>query len=84
MFYPLKWLKRFNFGYKNSYLIYQRNINISPTYWRKIKIYISRGLYPVRFYGGVFLKPNAYKFGMFALTRKPFAIPEKKTRIKKR
>ena len=84
MFYPLKWLKRFNFGSKNTYLVYQRQINVSPKYWRKIKFYISRGLYPVKFYGGSVLKENKYKFGMFALTRKPFAIPEKKIRTKKR
>lgn len=84
MYYPLKWLKRLNFGTKKTYIIYQRSLNISAKYWRKVSIFTSRGLYPVKYYGGINLLPNRYKYGMFAFTRKPFAIPEKRLRIKKR
>ena len=64
--------------------MYQRSINISPEYIRTFHVFTSRGLYPVRYYGGALLRPNVYKYGMFAFTRKPFAIPEKKVRGRKR
>lgn len=52
---------------------------MSRYYFKKKRVYVSRGLYPVKFYGGKNLDNCKLKYGSFSFTRKPFAIPEKKT-----
>lgn len=64
-------------------MLYQRSQNIPARSLRKKAVYISRGLYPTRYLQRSLVKPNVLKYGMFSFTRKPFAIPEKKTRKKR-
>jgi hypothetical protein len=78
MFFSLRILKNLNLSKKSYIYIYKRSQNISLYYFKKKRIYISRGLYPVKFYGGKQLQKTKYKFGAFSFTRKPFAIPESK------
>lgn len=83
MFFSLRILKNLNLK-KNKYIyLYKRNQNISKKLFFKKRIYISRGLYPVKYYGGQFLNFKHYKYGDFSFTRKPFAIPEKKQHKKR-
>lgn len=64
---------------KQAYVyLYKRSLNVSRYYFRKKRIYVTRGLYPVKYYGGKSLNKCNLKFGSFSFTRKPFAIPEKK------
>lgn len=78
MFFSLRILKKLNFEKKRFFYLYQRNQSISRKLFRRKRIYISRGLYPVRYYGGVYFYKSSLKYGDFSFTRKPFAIPEKK------
>lgn len=64
-------------------MLFQRSQNVPKRSLKKKAIYISRGLYPVLFYTRAVVKPATIKYGMFSFTRKPFAIPEKKTRKKR-
>lgn len=83
MFFSLRILKKLNFSKKSFLILYKRSQNISKYYFKKKRIYISRGLYPVLYYGGYHLNKCTLKFGSYSFTRKPFAIPEKKTHKKR-
>ena len=78
MFFSLRLLKAINLDKKPYIYLYRRSLNISRYYLRRKRIYITRGLYPVKYYGGLNLNRCDLKFGSFSFTRKPFAIPEKK------
>lgn len=82
MFFPLHLVKKLNLSKKKYIALSIRSLNISKFYFFNKRVYIDRGLYPVRYYGSV--KDCKAKFGMFSFTRKPFAIPEKKTPRRKR
>lgn len=79
MFFSLRLLKQINLDTKRYVYLYNRSLNVSRYYFKKKRIYVSRGLYPVKFYGGKNLDNCKLKYGSFSFTRKPFAIPEKKT-----
>lgn len=78
MFFSLRLLKAINLDKKPYVYLYRRSLNVSRYYFSKKRIYVSRGLYPVKYYGGKGLVRCDLKFGSFSFTRKPFAIPEKK------
>lgn len=82
MFISIRLLKELNFTKKKYILIYKRSQNITKKRFSKKNIFIHRGLYAVRYKNNQYL--HYLKFGMFALTRKPFAKPIKKNKIKKR
>ena len=83
MYFSLRFLKKLNFGSKKHITLHQRSQNIPTHSLRKRAVYVSRGLYPVKYITRLVVKPNVLKYGMFSFTRKPFAIPEKKTRKKR-
>lgn len=78
MFFSLRLLKRLNLDSSKHLYIHKRSLNISKYYFVKKRIYVSRGLYPVKYFGGKGLNRCNLKFGEYSFTRKPFAIPEKK------
>lgn len=63
-------------------VLYKRYQNIYNYKFSDTTIYIHRGIFPIFYQNLVFNKK--YKFGMFSFTRKPFARPLKKNKIKKR
>ncbi len=65
-------------GSKPYMYLHRRSLNISRYYFKKKRVYVTRGLYPVMFFGGKDLNCCELKFGSYSFTRKPFAIPEKK------
>ena len=71
-------LKKLNLDNKPYVYLYKRSQNVSKYLFKRKRIYISRGLYPVKFFGGISLNRGLNKYGDFSFTRKPFAIPEKK------
>lgn len=83
MFFSLKLLKKLNLDSRAYLYLYKRSQSVSKYYFRKKRIYISRGLYPVKYYGGRNLTKLKHKFGDFSFTRKPFAIPESKNSRKR-
>lgn len=83
VYFSLKFLKKLNFGNTKYLVVYDRSHNIPAYLLRKKGLFISRGLYPVKYQPRALTKPNKLKYGMFSFTRKPFAIPEKKTRKKR-
>lgn len=82
IFFAINILKKLNFDKAKKFEFRNRAHNISRYYFSKTKILIHRGLYSVYYFNKFFHR--GYKFGMFALTRKPFAKPAKKQRGKKR
>lgn len=82
MFFSINVLKKLNFDVLKKFEIKNRAHNISRYYYGNMKIFINRGLYSVFYVNKVFIR--GYKFGMFALTRKPFAKPAKRQKNKKR
>lgn len=83
VYFSLRFLKKLNFGSKKHIMLYQRSQNIPTHSLRKRAVYVSRGLYPTQYLTRLLVKPNVLKYGMFSFTRKPFAIPEKRTRKKR-
>lgn len=83
MYFSLRFLKKLNFGSKRHVMLHDRSHNIPSSTLRKRAVYVSRGLYPTRYKPRTNTKPTLLKYGMFSFTRKPFAIPEKRTRKKR-
>lgn len=83
MYFSLRFLKKLNFGKKRQLMLHNRSQNVPSYSLKKAVIYISRGLYPTKYLIRLKIKPSILKYGMFSFTRKPFAIPEKKTRKKR-
>lgn len=82
MYYSIRFIKKLNLDFLNHYIVYQRHHNISKKTFCRTKLIISRGLYSVVYLNRMFNK--SYKYGMFSFTRKPFARPIKRSKIKKR
>lgn len=82
MFISIRFVKKLNFDFLKSYRIYQRYHNILKYSFCDTKLFVSRGLYSVYYYNYIYKKN--FKYGMFSFTRKPFARPLKKSKIKKR
>ena len=82
MFISIRFIKKLNFDFLKFYKVYQRHHNVPKYSFCDTKLFVSRGLYHVYYYNKTFKKN--FKFGMFSFTRKPFARPLKKSKIKKR
>jgi hypothetical protein len=82
MFLSVSFLKKLNFDKLKKFEFRNRSHSIVRYFHSKTKIFIHRGLYSVYYTNNVFNRN--YNFGMFALTRKPFAKPAKRQRGKKR
>ena len=82
MFYSIRLIKKINFDFLKKYTLYQRQHNIPKKTFFKTRIIIIRGLYTVT-YNNIMYNRH-FKYGMFSFTRKPFARPLKKSKLKKR
>lgn len=64
-------------------ILHNRSQNVQTRVFRRVSVFIDRGLYPVLYTNRASVKPYKTKYGMFSFTRKPFAIPDKKNSKKR-
>lgn len=82
MFYNIRFTKKLYFLKKKNFFMYTRNHSILRNFFFLKHIFINNSLTWINYRNKVFNK--YYKYGMFALTRKPFAKPAKRVSKKKR